>query len=263
MSHRKSTAAVNLKEDSHIHTHLCNHASGEMEEYVLAAIDMGLESIVFLEHLETGINYFERTWLTEEDFTYYLDEGRRLQDAYSGRIRILLGVEVGYNPAAAGRLREWLNSHPWDRIGLSYHFLFDGTRHLNMVSRRKGNIEALEALGPESVLTRYFDDLIRAAQEIDCHMICHLDAAMRHSQGLRFQPSHWEQVETLLQLMHEKGIMLELNTSGFPLRGEPFPCRSIVIRAMELGIPLVAGSDAHSPAQVGRSFERLPSFLSR
>jgi len=63
--------------DGHVHTKLCHHARGEMEEYVLAAIGKGLRKLIFLEHLEVGVNYFESTWLTEEDFNYYHDEGKR------------------------------------------------------------------------------------------------------------------------------------------------------------------------------------------
>lgn len=252
---------VNLQEDSHIHTRLCNHASGEMEEYVLAAIDRGLASITFLEHLEVEIRYRERTWLTEADFRYYFREGERLREKYRDRLKIQLGVEVGYNPLAADLLKSRLNDLPWDRAGLSYHFLFDGEKHLNMVSRRQENIAALAALGSNKVMTNYLDGLIRGVRELDCQILCHLDAVMRHSPGLRFDPSHWEQIELLLKLMRDKGMALELNTSGFTLRGIPYPCLRIVHRAMELGITLTAGSDSHRPDQVGRDFDRLPAFL--
>ena len=86
---------VNLKEDNHVHTHLCNHASGDMEEYVVAAISKRLMSLTFLEHLEVDIHYFERTWLTEADFIYYFKEGERLKKKYQEKIRIKLGIEIG------------------------------------------------------------------------------------------------------------------------------------------------------------------------
>lgn len=258
---RPPGSALDLKRDNHIHTRLCNHASGDMEDYVLAAIDRGLAGLTFLEHLEAGINYFERTWLTEEDFSYYFEEGERLRDKYRDRIEIGLGVEAGYNPAAVDQLKERLAGHSWDRIALSCHFLFDGSKHLNMVSRKQENIDALTAYGPDRAIARYFDNLINGVRELDCHVLCHLDAVLRHVPGLEFTPGHWEQTEELLQLMKTKRIMLELNTSGFTLRNEPFPCKRIVRRAMELGIPLTAGSDAHRPSQVGRDFDRLPEFL--
>ncbi len=254
--------AIDLKQDSHVHTRLCNHASGEMEEYVLAAIRMGLESLTFLEHLEADIQYFERTWLTEDDFSYYFSEGERLRTKYRDQIRILLGVEVGYNPEAVELLNKQIAEHTWDRIGLSYHFLFDGNTHLNMVSRRQNNIEALGKIGASNVITRYLDGLIQGVKKLDCHFICHLDAVMRHDRGIQFHPSHWDQVKDLLHLMRDKGMQLELNTSGFTLRNTPYPCHRIVSMAIELGIPLLAGSDAHRPEQVGRDFDRLTEFLS-
>lgn len=257
------TLSIDLKEDNHVHTRLCNHASGSMEEYVRAAIKKRLRSLTFLEHLEVGIHYFERTWLTEEDFTSYFQEGERLKNKYQGRIRIQLGVEAGYNPMAVNLLKSRLAEYPWDKIGLSYHFLYDGNRYLNMVSRRQENIDALIAFGPDRVVTHYFNGLIHAVQELDCQVLCHLDAVLRHYPNLQFQAFHWSQVNTLLQLMREKGLMLELNTSGFTLRNTPYPCHRIVQKAMNLGIPLTAGSDAHRPEQVGRDFDRLPPFLSK
>ena len=59
-----------------MHTSLCNHAGGTMEEYVLAALERDLAAITFLEHLEAGISYFERTWLTETDFAELFQGGR-------------------------------------------------------------------------------------------------------------------------------------------------------------------------------------------
>ena len=109
--------------DGHVHTSLCHHAQGQMEEYVLSAIDRGLRKLIFLEHLEVGIEYFECTWLTEEDFAQYHAEGKRLQEKYRSRIEIGLGVEVGYNPRFQEKLLQLLAMHTWDRIGISYHFL--------------------------------------------------------------------------------------------------------------------------------------------
>ena len=81
---------IDITEDSHVHTNLCHHARGEMEEYVQAAIERGLRRLVFLEHLEAGINYFESTWLTDDDFDYYHSEGQRCRS--NTRIRLKSGL---------------------------------------------------------------------------------------------------------------------------------------------------------------------------
>ncbi len=249
--------AIDLCGDHHIHTRFCNHAQGEMEAYVQAAIDKGLQSMTFLEHLECSICYDHRTWLTPELFTEYFKEGTRLQEQYTGKIEIKIGVEVGYNPSAVEELRAMLVRFPFEHVGLSYHFYFDGSRHLNMVSRRPENINGLTAVGVDHVLNEYFTGLIQACNQIPCDKICHLDAALCYIPGLCFTEQHKALIEQLLLLMWEKNIALEVNTSGIPIRSHPYPARDIVLRAQELGIPLIAGSDAHQPSQVGRYFEML------
>lgn len=254
--------AIDLSGDHHIHTSLCNHASGKMEEYVQAAINNGLICMTFLEHLECGIIYNHRTWLNREHFTEYFQEGKRLQKLYADHISIRLGVEVGYNPAAVQQLREMLSYFPYEHVGLSYHFYFDGCRHLNMVSRSRENIDALAAVGVDRVLDEYFSGLIRACSELQCDKICHLDAGLRHMPGLSFKKRHYEQIEQLLTVMQKKRISLEVNTSGIELRSHPYPSEDILKRACELSIPLLVGSDAHRPDQVGRNFAQLAGLLS-
>ncbi len=231
-----------------------------MEDFVQAAINQGLESMTFLEHLECGIISNHRTWLTAEHFKEYFRQGKQLQKKYAGRITVRLGVEIGYNPAAVPQLRDMLARFPFEHAGLSYHFYFDGSNHLNMVSRRQENLDALAAVGTNRVLEEYFSGLIQACGELQCDKICHLDAALRHMPGLSLNAHHREQIEQLLLLMQKKKIALEVNTSGIELRSQPYPSADIIERAHELGIPLIAGSDAHRPDQVGRCFKQLASF---
>jgi histidinol-phosphatase (PHP family) len=253
--------AVDLSLDSHIHTRLCRHAAGEMEEYVQAALERGLAAIIFLEHLEEGIRYFDRTWLTEADFSYYFEEGRRLQEKYRGRLNIKLGVEIGFNPGVIEALREKIDRYPWDHVGLSYHYYAAGGEHLNMVSGRRVNIERLAALGAENIAGEYFSGLILGLESLDCDALCHLDAVMRHYPGLRFNSTHMRQIDRILDLVKEKGMRLEINTSGFALRDEPYPGKTILRKAVDRQVPFLAGSDAHHPDQVARYFDRLPGLL--
>jgi histidinol-phosphatase (PHP family) len=252
---------IDITADSHVHTSLCRHASGEMEEYVLAAIERGLHRLTFLEHLEAGISYFESTWLTDDDFVYYHKEGQRLKDKYNGRIEISLGVEVGYNPKAKQELLQKLACHPWDLVGISYHFLETDQGHLNMVSRKQTNIDALERIGTENVLRQYYQGLLQAVEEIPGNILCHLDAGLRHQPLIQLTDEHEKLIENLLDAVARKNMAVEINTSGFKLKNEPFPSPHFLKKVIERDIPLVAGSDAHRPEDVGRYFDRLPELL--
>lgn len=252
---------IDTSVDGHVHTFLCRHAVGSMEDYVRAAVERGLACLTFLEHLEAGIRYPHRSWLEEADFDVYFAEGRRLQKVYGDRIAIRLGVEMGYNPEALAVLQAKLRQYPWDSVGLSCHFFRYGEQHLNLLSRNPESLGKLAEIGMDTVLRHYFAMLLDAVHQLDGTVLCHLDAALRHMPGLRFNQGHKEQIVTLLQAVHRRGMALEINTSGFDYRGNPFPADWIIAKALDLGIPLSAGSDAHRPEDVGRHFDRLPAYL--
>ncbi len=248
---------INPKSDGHVHTRLCHHATGEMEEYVVAAIDKGLEELIFLEHLECGIRYREDTWLSQEDFAYYHCEGQRLRQVYGDRLRIGIGVEVGYNPRQVSAILDFLQQYTWDRVGLSFHYYEIKGRHYNVVSRRQANLEPLGKQGVVRVISVYFGSLLEAIDALPGTVLCHLDAVLRHHPEVHFTAAHRLQITEIFQAMRGKGMALEVNTSGFSHRGEQYPVRALIDEAVALGVPLVAGSDAHRPGEVGRFFERL------
>ena len=254
---------LDITSDCHVHTPLCRHATGTMEAYVEAALERGLRRITFLEHLEEGIDYFERTWLTEEDFDRYFAEGSRLRDTYSGLIEIGIGVEVGYNPECPDRILDRVMGRDWDCIGLSYHYcrIPQRVQQLNLLSKKQKNIDLISTYGPETLLSRYLEGLIEAVRTIPAQMLCHLDAGLRYQPGLEYSDSHWLLVRELLESVKIRDMTLEVNTSGYVVRGEPFPRREIILLAQEMGIKLAASSDAHKPSEVGRYFDRLPSLL--
>jgi len=252
---------LDLKTDGHVHSRLCHHAVGEMEEYVLAACDKGLSRLIFLEHFETGIRYFETTWLTPADFEVYFATGRALQEKYQGRIDIGLGVEVGYNPDGLEATLAFLKQYEWDRVGLSYHFMRHEDHHLNMLSRKTENMAEFSRLGVATIVSAYLEGLRVAISQLPVTVLCHLDAALRHHPEIIFDNSHQQQMVDILLELAARGIALEINTSGFDHRQQPYPPPWLVRQALALGVKLVAGSDAHRPQDVGRYFDRLPRFL--
>ncbi len=252
---------IDTTRDGHVHTCLCGHASGTMEEYVQAAVAKGLSSLTFLDHMEGEIRYPYRSWLTADDFTVYWAEGERLRKKYAGQVEVRLGVEMGYNPDGVETLRRQLGAYPWASVGLSCHFFRHGDRHYNLLSNRRESLEMFTAIGVDTVLQRYFSILIDGVQQLNCTVLCHLDAGLRHMPGIRFSEEHREQIHTLLQAVRSRGMALEINASGFDYRGNPFPADWIITTAIGIGIPLAPGSDAHRPEEVGRHFDRLPSYV--
>ncbi|MBR2539814.1 MAG: histidinol-phosphatase HisJ family protein [Mogibacterium sp.] len=104
------------KFDLHMHTTYCD-GNNSAEEMVLAALDMGFETIGFSGHSYT---WFDESYCMSPDGTRdYIAEIRALGEKYSDRIRILLGTELDY----------WaeIDTTPYDYlIGSSHYILKDG-----------------------------------------------------------------------------------------------------------------------------------------
>ncbi len=75
--------------DGHVHTKYCHHATGEMEEYVNSAIAIGLQEIVFLEHME-AVKILPGTVLCHLDAVLRHQPGCILDKHYLKQIRELL-----------------------------------------------------------------------------------------------------------------------------------------------------------------------------
>jgi histidinol-phosphatase (PHP family) len=239
--------------DYHVHTSLCNHARGSMEQYVHAAISKGLTTICFLDHLtfqEAG----RRNAMHPREVPMYVYAIRRLARHYRDRINVRVGLEVDFSPRHVDRCREIVDTFDLDVVGGSVHFI-DGE---DVVSGKSA--WACGQLDAEEVYPKYLE-VMKAM--LDCgyiDVICHLDLPKKYNR--RPSPSMAEGFIDMLEKIRARGLAVELNTSGFdyPVK-EAFPSPDLLGRCAELRIPVVVGSDAHSPDSVGREFERARKLL--
>lgn len=247
------------RRDLHVHTMYCLHAEGTMEDYVLSAIDRGLEEIGFLAHAEAGIESPRRRWLSERDLDDYWEEGRNLQEQYGNRIRVTLGLELGLNPDALPALMCLIERHPWDRIGLSYHHLPYGASRLNICSR--ASIPRLMEVDPLEMAIRYYSDLRDHISIIRPAFLCHLDVVRKFMEDRSEHPRVRRLITQVLQEMRNAGVSLEVNTAGYFTVGNPYPAARIVREAVEMGIDLVLCSDSHKPQHIAKDFDKALSYI--
>ena len=169
--------------DYHVHTSLCNHATGSMEQYI-----------------------------------------------------------------------EIVNTFDLDVVGSSVHFL-DGE---DVVTRNsawsRGEISA------DDVYPKYLSVLESMLDYDYFDVVCHLDLPKKYNK--RPSPTAVQGFLDVLEKVREKDLAVELNTSGFhyPVK-EAFPSPELLGRCAQLQIPVVTGSDAHTPETVGRDFDRAWDLL--
>ena len=83
-----------MKVNLHNHTKLCNHASGEIEEYIIQAIQNGTKYFGFSDH--APMDYDPKYRMSFNDMPIYEKDILELKERYKDDIEILLGYEVDY-----------------------------------------------------------------------------------------------------------------------------------------------------------------------
>ena len=93
-------------------------------------------------------------------------------------------------------------------------------------------------------------------------VVCHMDLPKKY--GKRPSPLVIEAFAKLLQKVRQRNLVVELNTNGWHcLVNEAFPSPELLEHCARLQIPVVIGSDAHTPDAVGRDAERAADLLRR
>ena len=238
--------------DYHIHTTLCKHAVGGMEEYVERAIELGLREIGFADHMPVMPEpQFCMDW---DDLPVYIDRVHAIQDRYSGRIDIRLGCEMDIAPGREDEIRSIIERYDFDYVIGSVHYLdgwpFDQEKHKGVFE--KGDLGHIYDL--------FFETVIRAARTGLYDIAGHIDNIKRMGYVLSGDLTPY--YTRTAAVLKEMNVAFELNTSGYDsAAAEAYPSPAFLRVLCEAGVPVTLGSDSHSPDQVGRHFSRAFSVL--
>jgi len=233
--------------DYHIHTKRCGHARGEMSEYVECAIAAGLEEIGFSDHLpflhkrDTGYT------MALEELPHYVEEVSSLRKRYPD-IRIKLGIEADFFPGQEKAIESLINQYDFDYVLGSVHFI-DGWG-FDIPDQK----ESWKGKDVNQVYSRYFKLLRQSASVPFFNIIGHPDLVKKF--GHRASVSFKEDIEETARTFQASGVAVEVNTSGLrkPVQ-EIYPARPLLEAYCRHRVPIVLGSDAHAPDEVGKDFE--------
>jgi len=242
--------------DYHIHTALCGHAVGEMEEYVRTAVEKDLEEMGFNDHAPTFHVQDPQLAMAADQLPLYVEQVRALQKRYS-RPRIRLGVEADFVPGHEEDLRRLLDRYEFDYVYGSVHIIrdwrFDDTR---LYPDHYQGREAAQAHRD------YFQLVQRSARSGLFDVMGHMDLIKKFNHWT--QPKIDELLEQTVQAIAEADVCVEVNTSGLrkPCR-EIYPSEEILRLCRRYDVPVTLGSDAHHPREVGMDFDRAVDLVKR
>jgi histidinol-phosphatase (PHP family) len=235
--------------DYHTHNRLCKHAQGELEEYIKAAIRLGLDEIACSDHAPLPDNYDLRHRMTVEEF--YAEYGptvSEMAEKYAGKIRIRRAIEIDHLDWAKDWNRKFIVENDFDFVLGSVHFVGPRGQEKPLFGPEYGRDE----LG--SLYEGYYQAIADSAKSGMFDIISHCDIIKKF--GLFTSKRVDELIAEAMTQIKKAGACIEINTSGLRKQEkEIYPSERILSIARELQIPLSIGSDAHTPEDVGRSFD--------
>jgi histidinol-phosphatase (PHP family) len=258
--------------DYHVHPDFSPDAEGSIEAFCERAVELGLEEICFTTHYEPDparalhekVRVNGRSQPVDSDWPDAYFAALKAAGAKFSGVTVLAGVEVGYEPGLEGIISDFLNRHPFD-------FALGAIHCLDHVSITAGDeLDRFKAdymsRGPEFVAERYLHHLRAAAgcQLFDC--LAHFDIYRKYVEPLydrRFGSMVESLLPAVLDFVAESGTGIEVNSSALR-RGnaECYPGLRILKLAGEAGVRVfTVGSDAHRPADLGKSLESAVQAL--
>jgi len=239
--------------DYHIHTKLCNHASGEMYEYVEAAIEKGIKEIAFTDHIPLPNQFDIAHRMQESDLDLYVEEIEKLRTKYP-EISIKCGIEADYYEGFEDYLFNFFQYYDFELVIMSVHFVKDWP----------DNNWAFSYYFPDKSFKDIYGDYLRAMQKgiksglFD--IIGHFDIIKSEDEPILKHCR--EEVEETLLLASEQNMAVEINTSGLRRAiSEPYPNLEILPLITKYNLPLTLGSDAHKPDDVGYLFDEISKLI--
>lgn len=234
--------------DLHNHTTLCNHASGEMEEYVQQAIKNGTKYFGFSDHAPMDFDPKYRMMFSQ--MREYEQNVKELKEKYKDDINILLAYEVDF---LEGHMDSKVLNAEVDYLIGSVHFIdkwgFDNPEFI-------GNYKHKDI---DKIWQEYFDKIEFLAKSRLFDIVGHLDLI----KVFNFLPKKDIRIiaKDALKAIKKADMVIELNMAGLRKpTGEIYPSATLMQSISELDIPITFSSDAHEPNQVGLYKEQVISL---
>jgi len=231
--------------DLHNHTKLCNHAEGEIDEYIEQAIKCGTKYFGFSDH--APMDFDPKYRMSFEQMKQYENDVLKAKEKYKDKIEVLLAYEVDY---LKGHMNERVLNPNVDYLIGSVHFIdewgFDNPEFI-------GNYENQDI---DVIWQKYFDAIEEMANSKLFDIVGHLDLI----RVFKFMPnkSITALAKNALLAIKKADMTIEINVAGFrkPVK-EQYPSIDLLRLAYDLDIPITFSSDAHKPEQVGLFSEEV------
>lgn len=239
--------------DYHLHSTYSADGISSIDAFCQRALELGFVEIGFCEHADFDprdpyYDYF--------DYAAFRRQIEVQRERYGHSLTVQAAVEVTYQASREEEIALFLADKRLDYVVGSVHLVEDeGDWAMISEAGYCGRYFAQRTM--QAAYRPYFDELRQAVASGLFDLIGHFDLVKRYGVGYYglFDPAVFAgEIHDILKLMVEKGVGLEINTSGLcQAPQETYPGLAILKCYRRLGGEiLTVGSDAHSAADLGR-----------
>lgn len=244
--------------DLHVHSEFSGDSKEKIENILKRAKELEMDEITITDHLDLDFPMTPNIFLL--DVKEYVRSLKRVQ-SQEKEINLKIGIELGLQSQLVGRYDEIFKNEEIDYIIGSSHAILG--KDVAMKELYKGREK-------DEVHNLYFSEVLK---NIDLFPeICvygHLDFINRYGAGVYSDhkildySKHNEIIEKILKKLIDRGIGLEVNTSGLRYGLSNFhPHTNILKKYKELGGEIVTlGSDSHRAQDLMKNFDEARKIL--
>ena len=229
--------------DYHIHTSISGDCGVSMKNMADAAHAKGLREICFTEHIDLD---FPCDIDFTVDFKAYNDQFEAVQKEYP-EINMRQGIEAGLDLHVKDRVKDLISEQTLDFVIGSQHIVFGHDPFYKDVWGQFTQQQVYEEYLRESIAS------VKACDFFD--VLGHLGYISKfcpYDDKLMRYADFSDAIDTILQILIDKGKGLEINTNGLHMMPDTMPEMPIAKRFFELGGEIITvGSDAHYDCVVG------------
>lgn len=220
-----------MKANYHTHSHWCRHATGELSEYIEAALAGGLEELAFTGHTPL-VGDIEPSRMSWADFPAYADDLERTFARYENSpIRLYKGLECEYDERLFGHYRRCREELGFEVMVLGQHFSAAHSHHYFSVTT-------------PDVVAVYADEVCRAVETGLFTFVAHPDVVLNSYPEL--DDAAADAMLRIFATCSRLGVPVEINVNGWRQR-RGYPRREVweKLAPQVPGLKCLVSADAH------------------
>ncbi|MGD9761180.1 MAG: histidinol-phosphatase [Candidatus Izemoplasmatales bacterium] len=224
----------------HTHTYLCNHAVGDVEDYVKQAIEYGFKTLGMSDHAPFTFLNDRSVRMGIEDYPIYLQQLEAAINKYGNQIKIYKGLEIEYFPDKIIHYQNFLKD--MDYLVLGQHYV-----------EAKNKLKSIYDISEIQDMQIYVTTMIEAMKTGYFKFIAHPDIFLFNAIEISDEMIYLSRL--LIEAAEKYNVTLEINANGIRRGKIPYikktrycyPRKEFWELVKGTNVKVIISSDAHEP----------------